>query len=334
MGSAHADALVRWSTTGAEADAQQAHAPVPDPACLYGLIGDVALEGSDGAETNPIAIAGNFLAYLSCAIGRAPYLPIGNTNHHPRLFFLHVGRSGRGRKGGAVSLVLRIDEALRALAKDLAPQVHRGGLSSREGLAGLIHDGYRVGHPLRAAEVLKKQSPRADQLRQNSPFVAIVRRQQMAENQVSPVLFLDFDGVLHPSDAPSGAMFCHLPAFEVVLRDHPSWDIVLSTDWRITQLLDDLKAPFSPDIAARIIGVTPDLSLPFDAAGARQREIEHWMAMNRPGAHWLAIDDRIEGFSEHCGQLFLVWRSFDYAPGLTPDQLTDLRRRLNSGTKR
>ena len=121
------------------------NAPQPDPACLYGLIGDVARAGSDGTETNAYAIAANFMAYLSCAVGRGVYLPVGNTRHHARLFCLHVGRSGRGRKGDAVSLVLRIDQALRAMDNAFAPQIHRGGLSTREGLAALIHDGYRQG---------------------------------------------------------------------------------------------------------------------------------------------------------------------------------------------
>ena len=85
------------------------NAPQPDPACLYGLIGEIARAGSDGTETNAFAIAANFMAYLSCAVGRGVYLPIGNTRHHARLFCLHIGRSGRGRKGDAVSLVLRID---------------------------------------------------------------------------------------------------------------------------------------------------------------------------------------------------------------------------------
>ncbi len=121
------------------------NAPQPDPACLYGLVGDVARAGSDGTETNPYAIAANFMAYLACAIGRNPYLPVGNTWHHARLFVLHVGRSGRGRKGDALSLVLRIDEALRTMREAHAPQIHRGGLSSREGLVALIHDGYKQG---------------------------------------------------------------------------------------------------------------------------------------------------------------------------------------------
>jgi hypothetical protein len=121
------------------------NAPQPDPICLYGLVGNVARAGSEGTETNAHAIAANFMAYLSCAIGRGVYLPIGNTRHHTRLFCLHIGRSGRGRKGDAVSMVLRIDAALRAIDDAFVPQVHRGGLSTREGLAALIHDGYRQG---------------------------------------------------------------------------------------------------------------------------------------------------------------------------------------------
>ena len=189
QGSARADALVRWSASGADADAQQAHAPVPDPACLYGLVGDVAREGSDGSETNPIAIAGNFLAYLSCAIGRAPYLAVGNTSHHPRIFFLHVGRSGRGRKGDAVSLVLRIDEALRAQAVELAPQIHRGGLSSREGLAALIHDGYRAG---------QQEVPAIEDKRLwvvESEFANVLQQSRRGGNTLSTALRDCWDGV-------------------------------------------------------------------------------------------------------------------------------------------
>lgn len=121
------------------------NAPRPDPICLYGLAGDVARAGSEGTEANPYAIAANFMTYMSCAIGRGPYLPVGNTWHHARLFILHIGRSGRGRKGDAVSLVNRLDTALRQLREAAAPPIHRGGLSSREGLVSLFHDGYKQG---------------------------------------------------------------------------------------------------------------------------------------------------------------------------------------------
>jgi hypothetical protein len=121
------------------------NAPRPDPACLYGLIGEIALAGSENTEANPYAIAANMLSYMACGIGRGPFMPVGNTWHHPRLFMLHIGRSGRGRKGDAVSLVMRIDKALRTLNAYAAPQVHRGGLSSREGMVFLIHDGFTEG---------------------------------------------------------------------------------------------------------------------------------------------------------------------------------------------
>ncbi|MDR7270659.1 putative DNA primase/helicase [Pelomonas saccharophila] len=182
---AQADALLRWADGGSG----DARAPVPDAACLYGLVGDVALEGSEGAETNPIAIAGNFIAYLSCAIGRTPHLAVGNTSHHARLFFLHVGRSGRGRKGDAVSLVTRIDELVRRKGRSLAPQIHRGGLSSREGLAALIHDGYRVG----TQDVAAVEDKRLWVV--ESEFANVLQQSQRGGNTLSAALRDCWDGV-------------------------------------------------------------------------------------------------------------------------------------------
>ena len=121
------------------------NAPRPDPGCLYGLVGDIARAGSMTTEANAHAVGLNALAYLGCCLGRGPFLPVGNTYHHARLFGMHVGRSGRGRKGDAVSLIHRIDMVLRAKWPALAPHIHRGGLSSREGLAFLIHDGFKEG---------------------------------------------------------------------------------------------------------------------------------------------------------------------------------------------
>lgn len=119
--------------------------PKPDPACLYGLVGEVARAGGDTTEANPFAIAANFITFLSCAVGRGPFMYVGNTRHHSRQFMLHIGRSGRGRKGDAVSLISRIEWAVRKLNPNATPQVHRGGLSSREGLVYLIHDGFTEG---------------------------------------------------------------------------------------------------------------------------------------------------------------------------------------------
>ncbi len=147
-------------TTAADDDSFDDHRnlPKPDPACLYGLIGQAAEAGSKGSEANRFAIAANVIAYLSAAIGRSPYLAVGDTKHHARLFFLHTGRSGLGRKGDSAALVARIDESLRKLDPKAVPQIHRGGLSSKEGLIARIQDSYGEGEDAVVAAAKQRES--------------------------------------------------------------------------------------------------------------------------------------------------------------------------------
>lgn len=165
------------------------NAPKADPQCLYGLIGDVARAGAEKTEANPYAIAANFIAYLSCAVGRCCYFEIGNTRHHTRQFVLHVGRSGRGRKGDATSLIFRLDEAVRKLNPYSVPQVHRGGLSSREGLAFLIHDGYKEGKK-EVPPILDKRLFVAE-----SEFANILHQNKRDGNTLSAALRDAWDGI-------------------------------------------------------------------------------------------------------------------------------------------
>lgn len=163
--------------------------PQPDRLCLYGLTSEVALAGSEETETNPYAIAANFIAYLSCAIGRGPYLPIGDTRHHARLYFLHIGRSGRGRKGDALSLVIRLHEALGALDPSCMPQIHRGGLSTREGLVALMHDGFKQGR--------QEEAPVEDKRLWvvESEFANVLHQSRREGNTLSAALRDCWDGV-------------------------------------------------------------------------------------------------------------------------------------------
>lgn len=181
------------------------NAPRPDPVCLYGLVGEVARAGSEGTEANPYAIAANFMAYLSCAIGRGPYLPIGNTWHHARIFVLHIGRSGRGRKGDAVSLVNRLDTALRQLRELAAPAVHRGGLSSREGLVSLFHDGYRNGK----VEIPAIQDKRLWVV--ESEFSNVLHQGRREGNTLSAALRDCWDGVCLKPATKSNRLFASHP---------------------------------------------------------------------------------------------------------------------------
>ena len=53
------------------------NAPHPHRSCLYGLVGEVACAGGEGTETNPYAIAANFIASFDNPWVRA-YFDIGN----------------------------------------------------------------------------------------------------------------------------------------------------------------------------------------------------------------------------------------------------------------
>lgn len=125
------------------------NAPRPTEAMLYGLAGDVGRAAAATTEANRYAVTMNFLTLLSAAVGRDVYLPVGDTRHHARLFSMHVGRTSRGRKGDAHSLPQRIRRKIEERCipgnEPICGQIHTGGLSTREGLALLIHDGFEQG---------------------------------------------------------------------------------------------------------------------------------------------------------------------------------------------
>jgi len=199
-----------------EAPDNHRNAPRPDPACLYGLVGDVARAGGDTTEANPYAVAANFIAFMSCAVGRGPYMAVGNTWHHARQFMLHIGRSGRGRKGDAVSLIGRIEHSLRALSRDAAPQVHRGGLSSREGLVYLIHDGYTEGK----TEVEAIQDKRL--LVIESEFANVLHQSKREGNTLSAALRDCWDGVSMKPATKSSRLWATDPHVSLIGAVTPS----------------------------------------------------------------------------------------------------------------
>ncbi|MGZ5780869.1 MAG: HAD domain-containing protein [Burkholderiaceae bacterium] len=108
------------------------------------------------------------------------------------------------------------------------------------------------------------------------------------------ILFLDIDGVLHTYGELIKNQFCYLPRFEAVLRDFPAVEIVISSDWRKHHDLEELQAFFSPDMAKRVVGFTPDLSHSFDkrdSTGIRHHEAHAWLSENKYNGAWIALDD-------------------------------------------
>ena len=114
------------------------------------------------------------------------------------------------------------------------------------------------------------------------------------------LLFLDFDGVLRPNDAPFGEFFpsCQ-ERLESLLREFEQVSVVISSDWRIFRPVETLRELFSEDIQPRVVGATPWLG-DFDD-GCRYREILAYLEEQYDGSEeprWLALDDTTGLFPE------------------------------------
>ena len=136
------------------------------------------------------------------------------------------------------------------------------------------------------------------------------------------ILFLDFDGVLHPqtprrdlSDAEN-RLFSYLPRLEAVLRDFPQWRIVISSSWREGRPWKNVISAFSADIALRIAGGTPVLQRkePPYPKHPRFDEIGLYLAaQGEQGVPWLALDDEVRLFPPGCPHLILCADGFHQA---------------------
>lgn len=136
------------------------------------------------------------------------------------------------------------------------------------------------------------------------------------------ILFLGFDGVLHPEPCAEDQHFCRLPLIESILRDFPGVEIVLTSAWPLTypdqnMALAQIRRHFAPDMAGRIAGVMPDhrdllRSEASDGPNARgelgvfprEEECLTWLRTNRPtGTPWLALDGQPQLFTPGCPNL-------------------------------
>lgn len=116
-----------------------------------------------------------------------------------------------------------------------------------------------------------------------------------------PILFLDFDGVLHPSSAYLSAPFSRAPMLAEALADRQV-HVVVSSSWRFGRELDELRGLLPGGLADRVIGTTGD---PHDGEHARYHEILASLRDFGPGRAWRALDDAAFEFPDGCQELIL-----------------------------
>lgn len=154
------------------------------------------------------------------------------------------------------------------------------------------------------------------------------------------LLYLDFDGVLHPSEVfhqpghgPAMAerfaghkLFEHVEALNELLAPHPSVHLVLSTSWVQAYGIESAASYLPPELRVRIVGATFDPERDGPAfssvargyqitADARRRRVRKWVALDDDARNWptahgsrLIATDPILGFGEPSAQASLrIW---------------------------
>jgi hypothetical protein len=111
------------------------------------------------------------------------------------------------------------------------------------------------------------------------------------------VLFLDFDGVLHPTTHGSN-LLSQLPLLESAIESHDC-ALVISSSWRFHLEIEDLKKHFSSSVRNKIVGVTGEAYI---GAYARFHEINAYV-LHHGVKDWRALDDSYWEFPQGCSQL-------------------------------
>jgi len=142
------------------------------------------------------------------------------------------------------------------------------------------------------------------------------------------ILFLDFDGVLHPVSGAGTFDPGSISILESVVSDFPKLMIVVTSSWREEKSIDQLKSLLGEELGGRVIGSTPVIDEPF-LHNVRYHEVCTYLeTVKRDYKAWVAIDDEIGNYPEGMPVLITDRRS-----GLTPEDGLTLRSLISAQLK-
>lgn len=115
----------------------------------------------------------------------------------------------------------------------------------------------------------------------------------------SKVVYLDFDGVLHPSSPVMDGLFSRSHLLEPLFENSDT-SIVISSSWRFTHSIAELQAKLPSHLAQRVIDMTGNAVI---GKHARYQEIVNHVRQFDPGTLWCAVDDSYWEFPTSCKEL-------------------------------
>ncbi len=142
------------------------------------------------------------------------------------------------------------------------------------------------------------------------------------------LLFLDFDGVLHPNHCPEADYFRRAPLLSRWLAAAgEELGIVISSSWRHHHAADELLARLPAWLAARVVGFTGPAVI---GRHARHGEITRFLADHPGWTSWRALDDSGWEFPSPCPELILCRGGI----GLTATEIARLHAWLEPSLER
>jgi hypothetical protein len=136
------------------------------------------------------------------------------------------------------------------------------------------------------------------------------------------IIFLDFDGVLHPTSAGPEELFIKSnELMECLLPFRHDCKIIISSSWRLHYSINELKELISPELGEMIDGKTGDA---FIGQWPRYNEIKEYLKLYSPFANWRALDDSFLEFPPDCPELIKC----NPNTGLSNNELLQLQRWL------
>jgi hypothetical protein len=115
------------------------------------------------------------------------------------------------------------------------------------------------------------------------------------------LLFLDFDGVLHPNFCRNQEHFNRVDLLmEAIGCDIAELEIIISSSWRFHYHFDEILGYFPIALQRLILGTTPEVE---PGRYQRYREICTYLTQSKESPDWRALDDDIREFPKNCQNL-------------------------------
>ena len=138
---------------------------------------------------------------------------------------------------------------------------------------------------------------------------------------MNKLLFLDFDGVLHPTHFAGEDPFNRVHLLEEPLA-RSDLGIVISSSWRFTHSIEKLQKLLPSSISNLVIGVT---GAPVIGKHPRYQEIQTFLK-SHGHSNWRALDDSYWEFPSPCPELIRC----NPNTGISEKQIQELNQWINT----